>query len=227
MVRSGPVVVDTPGAVIDALDIQGSLTINADDVTVRRSRVAASTYVIIRVKAGLHGVLIEDVDVDGLGPDGKEGSNGIEGPARILRTHVFGVENGIKPYGGSVIEDSWISDLSAPGRDPHIDGIEIDGASDILVRGNLVDLGDWGQTSAVMIDNYGAPATRIVVQGNRLLGGGYTVYSDGRFDGGPVTGIAFIDNRLGKGKWGYGSIDRSKPDWSGNVDDVTGAAVGP
>lgn len=220
----GPLTIDVAGTVVDGLDIRGPLTINADDVLVRRSRVTASAYSVINVKEGSRGVRIEDVEVDGMGLAGLAGSAGIKGPVTVLRARIHGVENGIVPYQGSVIEDSMISDLAAPGN-PHIDGIEINGGSDILIKGNLVDLTGWGQTSAVMIDNYFAPISRIRVEGNRLLGGGYTVYSDGRFKGGPISDVSFQDNRLGKGQWGYASISQSQPEWSGNVDDLTGATI--
>jgi hypothetical protein len=91
----------------------------------------------------------------------------------------------------------------------------------------MVDMRGLTQTAAVMIDNYFGPASDITVDRNRLLGGGYTVYSDGRFDGGPITDVAFTNNRIGYGHWGHASIDESDPTWSGNVDDQTGATIAP
>ena len=37
-----------------------------------------------------------------------------------------------------------------------------------------------------MLDNYFSGLSNITVDGNRLVGGGYTVYLDGRFGGGTV-----------------------------------------
>jgi hypothetical protein len=78
-----------------------------------------------------------------------------------------------------------------------------------------------------MIDNYFGPANNIVVDNNRLLGGGYTVYSDGRFTGGPITGVQYTNNRIGYGQWGYALIANNDPVWSGNVDDATGKTATP
>lgn len=216
--------INVAGTVVDRLDVRGVININAPDVVVRRSRVSGSAYNVINIKEGLSGVRIEDVEVDGLGLAGKPGSSGITGPATIVRARIWGVENGIKPFSGSVVQDSMISDLAAPGS-PHVDGIEIDQGSDITVKGNFIDMSNWGQTSTIMIDNYFGPASRIRVEGNRLLGGGYTVYSDARFKGGPITDISFVDNRMGKGQWGYAAIRDSDPVWLGNVDDATGLAI--
>ena len=84
---------------------------------------------------------------------------------------------------------------------------------------------EWSQTSTVMIDNYFGPISAMTVTNNRLLGAGYTVYSDGQFNGGSITGVAFTNNHLGKGIWGYSLIRNSSVTWTGNVDDTTGAAI--
>ena len=222
---SGPLTIDVAGTVIDSANVLGTVSILADDVTVRRSRVTASAWSVIKVGAGVRGVRIEDVEVNGMGLKGQGGSAGIDGTATITRALIEGVENGVEPGDGSVIEGSIIRRLAAPGPDPHIDGIEIDGGSDILIRGNLVDLTEWDQTSTVMVDNYFAPVKRIRVEGNRLLGGGYTVYSDGRFKGGSMVDISFVANRMVKGRWGYAAIAESDPVWVGNVDDLSGASI--
>lgn len=225
LTRSGDVLVTTAGAVVDKLDIRGTLQIRADNVTVRRTRVTGSAYALIRVADTAKGVVLEDVTIDGMGSGGTSNSGGIIGPARVVRANISGVENGVVPGSGSVITDSWIHDLGAPGN-PHIDGVQIDGGvSEITVERNFVDMSEWGQTSTVMVDNYFGPADAIMVRGNRLLGGGYTVYSDGQFAGGPVTRVSFVGNRLGRGGWGYAVVRNNTPSWSGNVDDVTGATI--
>lgn len=222
---SGGMTVSTAGAVIDGYNITGTLTINASNVVVKRSKISSSSYNVIKVSDSATGVRIEDVEING--NKAAEGSNGIYGPATVLRADIQGVENGLQPETGSVIQDSWIHDLGAAGR-PHIDGIQIDGArSNITVRHNTVDLRGWTQTAAVMIDNYFGPANNIVVDNNRLLGGGYTVYSDGRFDGGAITNVKYTNNRIGYGQWGYALIANNNVTWSGNVDDATGRTATP
>lgn len=219
-------VVTVAGTVLDGLDISGTLTINADDVTVRRCRVRGSAYAIIRVADTARRVVIEDVTVDGMGAAaGTPNSGGIIGPATVTRCDISGVENGVVPGSGSRITATWIHDLGAPGS-PHIDGIQIDGdRADIIVADCFVDMSEWDQTATVMVDNYAGGVDKVTVRGCRLLGGGYTVYSDGKFGGGPMTNIAFKQNRLGKGGWGYALVRDSAPVWAGNVDDATGATI--
>jgi hypothetical protein len=170
-------------------------------------------------------VRIEDVEIDGRGTSGLGNSMGVYGPATVVRSNIHGVENGVTPFSGSVVTDNYIHGLSAPGS-PHYDGIQIDGgASNIRIERNTIDMREHSQTATVMIDNYFGPTDDILVNGNRLLGGGYTVYSDGQFSGGPITNVTFSNNRMGRGYWGYASIVKNNPVWTGNVDDVTGQII--
>jgi hypothetical protein len=212
------------GTVVSAKDVSGGIWIDADDVTIRSSRVTGTGFAVIQVKDGSRNVRIQDVEIDGQGA--QAGSMGVIGPAAVTRADISGVENGLTPGSGSQLRNNWVHDLDAPGS-PHYDGIQIDGGlSDITISGNHVDLSNHTQTSAVMIDNYFGPISNVSVVGNRLEGGGYTVYSDGQFGGGAIRGVSFTGNRLGKGYYGYASIVRNSPTWSGNTDATTGRSVG-
>jgi hypothetical protein len=222
---SGSITISTAGAVVSGLDISGTVNINANDVTLKNSRIRSNAFYVVRVQAGRSGVVIQDSEIDGVGTD-NAGNHGIAGgPATVRRCNIHHVENGITPQsGGWLIEDNYIHTLLASGS-PHYDGIQIDGGiSNITIRHNTV-INQHNQTAAVMIDNYFGPISNIVVDNNRLVGGGYTVYSDGQFSGGTISGVSFTNNRLGRGYWGYASIVRNTPVWTGNLDDVTGAPV--
>jgi hypothetical protein len=212
---------------VSGLNVTGRVLITASDVTFQRSKVSSNNWTVIEVSDSAKNVVIQDVEVDGRGTAGAEGSTGIYGPATVLRTNIHGIENGVQPSSGSVLQDNYIHSMNAPG-DPHIDGIQIDGARhDIVVRHNTVDMRGWTQTATVMIDNYFGPASNIAVDRNLLLGGGYIVYSAAAFDGGPISGISFTNNRMGNGQWGYASIEGNTPVWTGNVDNTTGATIRP
>lgn len=214
--------IDVPGTVIDGADISGTVSINASNVTIRRSRIRGTGFALIWIKAGLTGVRVEDSTLDGQGSS--DGSMGIWGPATSLRNNITGVENGVAPDSGSVVQDNFIHNLQATGS-PHYDGIQIDGGqSDIVIRHNTV-LNQYDQTAAIMIDNWFGPINNISVDNNLLGGGGYTVYSDGQFSGGAISGVSFTNNRFRRGYWGYSSFVRNNPTQSGNIDDVTGRPV--
>jgi hypothetical protein len=225
---SGSITITTAGAVVSGLDINGTVNINANNVTFQSSRVTSNDFVVVRIQNGRTGVVIQDVEVNGVGT-GNDGDNGIAGEgATIRRVNIYNVENGLTPMSSNspmLLEDSYIHDLKSSGE-PHYDGIQIDGGlANITIRHNTVS-NPFGQTSAVMIDNWFGTIANVTVDNNRLMGGGYTVYSDGQFTGGSITGVSFTNNRLKKGQYGYSSINHNTNlTWSGNVDDVTGQPV--
>jgi hypothetical protein len=131
----------------------------------------------------------------------------------------------VTPSSGSVIEDNYIHNLGAPGQ-PHYDGIQIDGGvQSVLIQGNTINEMELYQTSCVMIDDYFGPITNIRVNSNRLSGAGYTVYSDGQFGNGAITGVQYTNNVLTSGAYGYSDIRDYSVVWSGNTDASTGATV--
>lgn len=222
----GSITVTKSGTVLQNLNITGALMINASNVTVRNSRVTTDDFAVIRIKSGMSGVLIDHVEVNGLGTSGSENSMGIMGPATITWCDIHGTENGVTPESGSVLKNSYIHSLGAPGS-PHYDGVQIDGGlSNITIEHNTV-LNGFDQTSAVMIDNYFGPISDIVVNDNLLGGGGYTVYSDGSFNNGSISGVVYSNNRLRSGYYGYSLLRNGSVRFSGNVDDATSRAVQP
>ncbi len=225
LVSSGGMTITTAGAVVEGKDFSGTVTIAANNVTLRRSRVRANTFALVRINSGITGARIEDVEVDGLGTSGTEGSMGIYGSAAVARANIHGVENGYQPddIGGSIV-DSYIHDLGSPGS-PHYDGIQIDGGqSNVLISHNVISVPD--QTSAVMIDNYFGSIDNITVDNNKLSGGTYTVYSDGQFTGGLIRGVRITNNRFGPSQYGYALIRNNTLAASiGNVRDSDGSPI--
>lgn len=222
---SGSVTVNTDGAVIDGLDISGTLTVNASNVTVKNTRVrSGSAFWVVSVKGGATNVKFDHVTVAGGGTSGTEGASGVVGPGTFNAVDVSQVENGFVPGNGSVISDSYVHDLWAPGS-PHYDGVQIDGnVNGVQITGSTIS-NNQTQTSAIMVDNYDGPATNIVVDGNRLVGGGYTVYADGSFSSSSQISVAYTNNRISGGYYGADLLRDSNVTWSGNVDDKTGAAI--
>ena len=205
----GDMTVTTPGAVISGLEIHGTLRIEADNVTVRDCKIIN--------EGGYHGILIPDGNTgavveycDIIGP-----INGISGTGLFRSNDISGVDNGINVYGPSLIEDNYIHDMSG-GPDAHYDGIEINGGGGTTIRHNTI-INDHSQTSAVMINNDFGAVPGIIIDSNYLAGGGYTIYSDGRFSNvDPITGVQITNNYLGQGYWGYYAFWDNTPLVSGN-----------
>ncbi|ESR23068.1 TonB, C-terminal domain protein [Lutibaculum baratangense AMV1] len=214
---SGDISVNEPGVVLDGLDIRGTVYINADNVTLQNSKVTSSDFYVVKIADGVTGAVVQDCEIDGTGT-GNGGSSGIGGQGTFLRNNIHNVENGISVQGdGAVIQGNYIHDLKASGS-PHYDGIQIHGASDIDISGNTI-INDHGQTAAVFIQNHFGPVDNVSVDDNILVGGGYTVYSDGTRDGGPITNVSFTNNHMGEGQWGYTYFYENDPVYEGNTND--------
>ena len=152
---------------------------------------------------------------------------GISGQGTFIRNNIHHTEDGIYLTGSNtLIQDNYIHDLQSNWSGPHYDGIATDGGvSNITIRHNTI-INPHGQTSALMLSNYFGSVTNVTVDNNWLEGGGYTVYSDGQFNGGTISGVSFTNNYLVRGQYGYSSIRNNTPVWQGNVDGDTGLPVG-
>ncbi|WP_172123509.1 MULTISPECIES: M10 family metallopeptidase C-terminal domain-containing protein [unclassified Devosia] len=207
----GGFTVTEDNAVISGLDIRGTLTIEAKNVTIVDCRIVGNSY--NGIISQRNDVTVEHCDIVG-------GTNGISGSGTFRYNDISQVDNGINVYSPSVIEHNYIHDLEG-GPDAHYDGIEINGgggsAEQTIIRHNTI-INDHGQTSAIMIDNYFGGVGNILIDNNYLTGGGYTIYSDGRFTDEQISGVQITNNVLGEGQWGYYAFFENRPQVSGNTE---------
>lgn len=222
LTASGGLVITQPGVVISGLNITGQVSIEAPNVTIENCKISSSAWSVVSIADGVTGTVIQNCDINGVG-SGNDGSTGINGQGTFLNNNIHNVENGISVAGSNTtITGNYIHDLNASGS-PHYDGIQIDGGvSNVLISHNSV-INNHGQTSAVMIDNDFGGISNIQVSDNLLVGGGYTVYSDGRATSAAITGVSFTNNHIGAGQFGTTSFDNNNPTYTGNVND--GAAI--
>ena len=228
----GPEVIETPGTVIDGKDM-GCIWIVVPDVTITRSRIRCDGYFPVRVD-GAGSLTIEDTEIDGLGsPDGScvTSQNYV---ARRVDCH--GVGDGMYIAGNNVvIEDSYIHDLASCGG-CHTDSIQATGGENILIRGNTIE-NAYEQTGVLKLGAEDGRLHDVLVEGNLLNGGGYTVYGGGT--DGDVAGIRFVNNSFMRapegffaqgGRWGpVAYFEPSLPgnEWRGNVWHDDGSPVEP
>ena len=215
LTASGGLVINTPGVVIEGLAISGMVTINADNVTLKNCTITSGSWAVVNITSGSTGVVVQDCEINGLNA---EGVRGISGQGTFLRNDIHNTEDGIYLTGSNtLIQDNYIHDLQSDWSGPHYDGIATDGGvSNITIRHNTI-INSHGQTSALMLSNYFGSVTNVVVDNNWLEGGGYTVYSDGQFKNGTISGVSFTNNYLVKGQYGYSSINNNTPVWEGNI----------
>lgn len=142
---SGPTTITTNGTVIDSKQINSSITIAANNVTITRSLINGQIF-----PSGTRtGVLIQDVKIDGQNVGGGGagqcvgGNSGSAGGATaadfvLRRVDISGCTQGV--YGrGWTLEDSYIHDLWATGSD-HTEAI-LGHTGDIVIRHNYLFAG--------------------------------------------------------------------------------------
>lgn len=241
--QNGAVVVDGRGAVLDGLQIAGCVRVFADDVTLRRSRVACRDYYLIKtVDPPRHytGLLVEDVELDGLGT--LNGSTGIAFDSYTARrVDAHGLSSlAFKLGSHTVVEDSYVHGFACGRQDGvagndllHQAGIGTNGdATDMVVRHNTIDLGPAGaacQSGGIANYHDFGSFDRMVIENNSIdAAGGYCLKAGVHQDGRPYpdsTGVRVTGNVFGRkyaaGCGSYGPVSNwaAGPGnvWSGNT----------
>lgn len=218
---SGPITVVDDGAVVDAMDVAGSITVRADNVTVQRSRVRTSGHRYgIKVEAGSTGTVVEDVEIEGTDDGCSIGI--VYGDFVVRRANIHGCADGVRADSDATVEDSYIHDLRKfPGS--HNDGVQSTGGSNIRLVGNNI-VGPFQQsTSAILIHSNQRPVNEVLIEGNRLSGGTYTLYVRDKGTGhGPPSNVVVRNNVWVHDSWLNGPFALHEGPglvWSGNLDD--------
>jgi hypothetical protein len=164
--------VTTPGAVVSNLDIEGALVVQADDVTVKDTRVRGVGERDWVVTLGTRTTLV-DVEVGG-GASGTDGSlatgvysGGGASGNRILRVDIHHTQDGVRLDGGTTVQDSWIHDLLYDGG-AHSDGIQLTTGAGSMVLHNRIEAGN---NDAVFLQRTGQdqPISDVLIEDNLLV----------------------------------------------------------
>jgi len=226
LVPSGRLVIDTPGALVENLDITGGVVINAPNVTLRNCKVSSSGDIVVQINAD--GAVVQNCEITNLGVGGM----GISGAGTFINNNIHDCADGINIAGdNSVIKGNYIHAMAGSSRS-HFDSIQADGKfSNLLIEHNSI-INEHTQTSALMLDNYWGPIDNVTINDNLLVGGGYTVYinevAKGQPGGGRVTNVYFTNNVLVRGYYGFLDIRSElgdRPHISGNRIKTTGEPI--
>jgi hypothetical protein len=174
----------TDNAVYSGLDISGTVTVTAKNVTIKNSRISHVDYFGIDMEPG-GSATIQDVEID----CGRANTKGIvDENFTALRVNIHNCEDGAFVGENATIKDSYIHDL-ATDPDAHNDGIQALDAINVTIEHNRI----YGiDTSAIFLNaNTGGPlAKNTIVKDNLLAGGGWTLYCP--VDG--STNVQIVDN---------------------------------
>lgn len=222
---SGTLTIRANGSVVEGKDIAGEVLIQASNVTLRRCRVRSSSWYPIRVMSG-SGIVIEDVEVDGLGGPSDGGQKCLliqDGNVLVQRNNLHDCEDGMSLNGdaGITVRDNYVHTPRGPAS-LHSDGMELYGGSNMVIQHNRFEY-FHATTAATNLTNEWGPISNITFDRNWLAGGAYILYLDGSHGGGTIGHIRVTDNRFVRGSSAYGVLvargTLSAITWSGNVFD--------
>ena len=161
------------------------------------------------------------------GSAGPVGSYGIyvQGNSQVTinSVNMHDVGQGLVLNDGQVtLENSYIHDLHA-GSGTHYEDIGYFGAAksstfSLNIQNNTL-INENNQTAVVFLQNYFGALSNVTVNNNILVGGDYTVYSDGSATSNPVNNISFTNNHMGAGIFGVTDFMKNTPVYTGNVND--------
>lgn len=224
---AGPNTITTPNTTVEGVAITGTITIEADSVTLRNFVLDAdSGWYGVNVVSGT-GTLIEDGEIFTVRSSGLLGSNIT---ARRLNIHESGGD-GMKIASNSLIEGCWVHHIGT-NPDAHADCQQMVAGSNSTFRGNFMDIpinskGGPGEpyksNSTFIIQTNNGPIDNILIEDNWLNGGNYTIYIRDKGTGyGPPTNVRVLNNRFGRDyQYGVLSVDGA-PIVAGNVWDDSG-----
>jgi hypothetical protein len=226
----GPLTVTTPGAVVTNVDVQGQITIAANNVTVRNFRAFNVTQ-----SPGNSGMVLEDGEVSGNSSTdfNLDGVTWANYTARRLNVH--NTFDGLKAMGNVLIENCWVHDNNFHSGNPaygaggytHNDGVQISTGSNVTIRNNRFERN--AGNSAIFIDADQGPISNVTVTGNYLGGGGFTFYSvisRSAPQYGVPTGVVVTNNIFTEEHLFDYAVVGGVVWWTGNVN-LSGQAVVP
>ena len=209
---SGSMRIETPGALIENLDIDGEVTVLANDVTIRNVRIRSGGYYPIRYFDNDNtGLLVEDSEIEGTSDDVTAALSFANYTARRLNIH--GGADGFKADENVLIEDCWIHDLRN-GPEQHNDGVQSTGGKGVTLRHDSIS---GASNACVQTGDEGAATQDLTVECNYLSGGGYTLNIRGSGVTRPIN-TKVINNVFSRDSaYGPWTIDDLNPIVTGNT----------
>lgn len=203
--HNGDLVITRAGTVIDGLDVHGTISVRADNVVIKNTRVRgkASTHNVplISMNKGFRNLVVMDTEIAPANPSPYQ--YGIMGWNFTLeRVNIHHVIDSAHIYGPNVtIRHSflhsnmhYVNDPNWGGKPSHDDGIQIQQGSNIRIIGNRIE---DAYNATIMITQDQGRSSDIHLIGNWIDGAScnLNLAEKGR---GPITGVVAKDNTFGR-----------------------------
>jgi hypothetical protein len=217
----GPMTVTTPGVLIENVIINGTLTVAADNVTIKNCIIRNFAFWGIRSDNAVN-TRVEYCDIDGTGSTRTSGL-GIGGGTNsaIIGCDISGMVIGIQLSGRAEVRDNYIHNLADTSSNPddrHFDGITLFGGQDgSVIEHNTISMPTGsGGTAAVFIKTEFGPIDGVLVKDNLMYGDpSYAVYVESTTR--RITNVTVENNYVERGYYGYFNVVNSTPIIRNNI----------
>jgi hypothetical protein len=193
---SGSLTITTDGQIIEGLDLQGSVIVKANDVTIRNSRIT-NDRTALRFEEGAN-LRVERVTFVGTSAKTLDGAIQAWGTIMVRRIQVTGFGEGVDIYGaGGLIQDSYFHDMAnADGK--LMDGIEAWEAKQLVIRHNWIEMPGGNSVIKLPLDVPVPGGDDVLIENNLIAGGGWAVYGgyDPPNSNPSYTNVRFIANHF-------------------------------
>lgn len=186
---SSGLVITADNTVIDGWDVRGGIQVRARNVVIRNSRVTAnfageSGSGVVNINPGASATVERSTLT---GQNATHACVWHEGTSMVVRKvdcsavndgiFMWATRVGVDGAGDNfVIEDSWLHGFTTDAANGHVDGIQTEGAKRGVIRHNTIDVAQT-QTAAIALWNGRKDVDDVVVAGNLVRGGGFSVYA--------------------------------------------------
>jgi hypothetical protein len=202
-------VITKSGALLDGVDLRGiTVEVRANNVAITNSLADATGFNTIQQMGGYTGLVVAYCTFDGKKSKGPNASiiMNDSGSVTVVNNEFFNVPSDVVNTVGATIERNY---FAAAGYQPgaHADAISIHKTvGPVVIRENYIDYVTPSDAAipvtnaAIKIASVFGTISNVTVEGNVLLGGGYTVYAQSATYA--ASNIKISYNDIGLGKWG-------------------------
>jgi len=200
---TGSRTIRTPGTVIEGVLINGTINIQADNVTIRNFVIRTGGVYGINIRSG-ENHLFEDGLITGPRSSAILGSDFTA--RRLEITHLGG--DGFKPRRNFTIENNWVHRLGYIDGS-HADGVQMVGSNEGngIIRYNFFDMVNnqqipsegrsYSNSQCIIIQTNNGSIDNVLIQGNWFDGAGFQVLINERNGNGAPTNITITENIFG------------------------------